>query len=124
MYFSLTFLEYTENKGRCGFSFYTKAYLILLLLPIAHKRPIKKNTLSVLWIRKSTETKGLKMAIIGYIRVSSNKQTLEHQKFEIKKFTKDQKIKIDKWVEEKISSRKPLAKRQLGQLLNELKGGF
>ena len=63
------------------------------------------------------------MAIIGYIRVSSNKQTLEHQEFEIKKFAKSQKIKIDRWVEEKISSRKPLAKRQLGQLLNELKEG-
>ncbi len=63
------------------------------------------------------------MAIIGYIRVSSNKQTLEHQEFEIKKFAKSQKIKIDRWVQEKISSRKPLAKRQLGQLLNELKEG-
>ena len=67
--------------------------------------------------------KGKKMAIIGYIRVSSNKQTLEHQEFEIKKFAKNQKIKIDRWVEEKISSRKALNKRQLGQLLNELKEG-
>jgi len=63
------------------------------------------------------------MAIIGYIRVSSNKQSLEHQKFEINKFAKNQNIKIDKWVEEKISSRKPLNKRQLGQLLNKLKEG-
>lgn len=63
------------------------------------------------------------MAIIGYIRVSSNKQTLEHQEFEIKKFAKDQKIKIDRWVEEKISSRKALNKRKLGELLNEVKEG-
>lgn len=63
------------------------------------------------------------MATIGYIRVSSNKQSLEHQKFEINKFAKNQNIKIDKWVEEKISSRKPLNKRQLGQLLNKLKEG-
>lgn len=63
------------------------------------------------------------MATIGYIRVSSNKQSLEHQKFEINKFAKNQNIKIDKWVEEKISSRKPLNKRQLGQLLNKLKDG-
>ncbi len=61
------------------------------------------------------------MTIYAYIRVSSNKQTLEHQEFEIKKFAKSQKIKIEKWVEEKISSRKPLAKRQLGALLNKLK---
>ena len=65
--------------------------------------------------------KGLKMTIYAYIRVSSNKQTLEHQEFEIKKFAKIQNIRIDKWAEEKISSRKPLAKRQLGALLNKLK---
>ena len=63
------------------------------------------------------------MAIIGYIRVSSNKQMLEHQEFEIKKFAKAQNIKIDKWVKEKISSRKSLNKRKLGQLLDELKEG-
>lgn len=63
------------------------------------------------------------MTTIGYIRVSSNKQSLEHQKFEINKFAKNQNIKIDKWVEEKISFRKPLNKRQLGQLLNKLKDG-
>lgn len=63
------------------------------------------------------------MAIIGYIRVSSAKQTLEHQEFEIKKFAKAQGIKVDRWVEETISSRKALGKRQLGQLLNELKEG-
>lgn len=61
------------------------------------------------------------MTIYAYIRVSSNKQTLEHQEFEIKKFIKTQNIKVDKWVEEKISSRKPLAKRRLGQLLKGLK---
>ena len=63
------------------------------------------------------------MAIIGYIRVSSNKQTTQHQRFEIKKFAKTQKIKINRWVEETISSRKSLNKRKLGQLLNELNEG-
>lgn len=63
------------------------------------------------------------MTIYAYIRVSSNIQILEHQEFEIKKFAKAQKIKIDRWVEEKISSRKPLNKRKLGELLNKLKAG-
>lgn len=63
------------------------------------------------------------MAIIGYIRVSSAKQTLEHQEFEIKKFAKAQKIKVNSWVEETISSRKSLNKRKLGQLLKHLKSG-
>ena len=60
------------------------------------------------------------MTTIGYIRVSSNKQTLEHQRFEIENFAKREGIKIDEWIEEKISSRKALDKRKLGELLNNL----
>ena len=60
------------------------------------------------------------MANIGYIRVSSNKQTLEHQRFEIENFAKTEGITIDTWVEEKISSRKALKHRKLGELLSNL----
>lgn len=60
------------------------------------------------------------MIIIGYIRVNSNKQTLEHQRFEIENFARREDIKIDEWIEEKISSRKTLDKRKLGELLNNL----
>lgn len=60
------------------------------------------------------------MTTIGYIRVSSNKQTLEHQRFEIENFARKEGIKIDKWIEEKISSRKALDKRKLGELLDNL----
>ena len=60
------------------------------------------------------------MSVIGYIRVSSNKQTVEHQRHEISVFTEQNNIKVDKWVEETISSRKPLNKRKLGQLLDAL----
>lgn len=60
------------------------------------------------------------MAVIGYIRVSSNKQTVQHQHYEIEQYAQQNGIKIDRWVEETISSRKPLNKRKLGQLLNEL----
>ena len=60
------------------------------------------------------------MAIIGYIRVSSTKQTLEHQRFEIENFATKEGIKIDTWVEEKISSRKALKNRKLGELLENL----
>lgn len=61
------------------------------------------------------------MSIIGYIRVSSKKQTLEHQQFEIRKFAKQNNIKVDQWVTETVSTRKPLTKRKLGQLLEHLK---
>ena len=60
------------------------------------------------------------MITIGYIRVSSSKQTLEHQRFEIENFALKEGIKIDEWIEEKISSRKALDKRKLGELLDNL----
>ena len=60
------------------------------------------------------------MAVIGYIRVSSTKQTLEHQHFEIEQYAKNQGLTIDTWVEEKISSRKALKNRKLGTLLDNL----
>lgn len=59
------------------------------------------------------------MAVIGYIRVSSNKQTVEHQRFEIENFAKKEQIKINKWVEETISSRRPLTKRKIAEVMNE-----
>ena len=43
--------------------------------------------------------------------------------FEIKQYASKNKLKINKWVEESISSRKPLSKRELGALLTTLKAG-
>ncbi len=63
------------------------------------------------------------MSVIGYIRVSSNKQTVEHQRYEMRQFAKQNNIHIDKWVEETISSRKALNKRKLGDLLDTLNEG-
>ena len=63
------------------------------------------------------------MSVIGYIRVSSNKQTCEHQKFEISNFASRHQCEIDFWVQETISSRQPLNKRRLGTVLNKLKKG-
>ena len=61
--------------------------------------------------------------IYGYTRVSTDQQNTENQKHEIQTFVKSQKIKIDKWVDEIISSRKSLKERQLGKLLKHLKKG-
>jgi len=55
--------------------------------------------------------------IYGYIRVSTEKQTVENQRFEIIRFCKANKIKINKWIEETISGTKAVDKRQLGNLL-------
>ena len=48
------------------------------------------------------------MRTIGYVRVSSNRQTLQHQRFEIENFARREGLTIDDWIEEKISSRKAL----------------
>ena len=63
------------------------------------------------------------MAVYGYIRVSSNKQTCEHQHFEIEQYAQQNNIIVNNWIEETISSRKPLNKRKLGQLLEEIQDG-
>ena len=58
--------------------------------------------------------------IYGYIRKSTEKQSFEHMEYEISEYAAKHNMKIDVWVEETISSRKPLHKRQLGQLLEKL----
>lgn len=57
----------------------------------------------------------------GYIRVSSDKQTVENQRFEISNFCKRQNIRVDGWIEETISGTKSYTKRQLGILLKKIK---
>lgn len=47
--------------------------------------------------------------IYGYIRVSTNQQTVENQRFEIEKFCSFNNLHIDKWIEETISSRVQLS---------------
>lgn len=58
--------------------------------------------------------------IYGYIRVSSDKQTVENQRFEITNFCQYQNLLIDDWIEEKISGTKSYSKRQLGSLLKKV----
>ncbi len=59
--------------------------------------------------------------IYGYIRVSTDKQTVENQRFEIKEFCKAKELIIDRWIEETISGTKELKDRKLGKLLKRLK---
>ena len=59
--------------------------------------------------------------IYGYIRVSSDKQTVENQRFEINKFCKKENMVINDWIEETISGTKNYTKRQLGNLLKKVK---
>ncbi len=61
--------------------------------------------------------------VYGYIRVSSDKQTVENQRFEIKHFCEISNIVIDDWIEETISGTKNYDKRKLGKVLKRIKKG-
>ncbi len=61
--------------------------------------------------------------IYGYIRVSTDHQNTANQRHEIELFTDKNKLTVNKWVEEIVSSRKPLHERRLGKVLKKLKKG-
>ena len=61
--------------------------------------------------------------IYGYIRVSSDKQTVENQRFEIMEFCRVNNLTIDGWIEETISGTKAYGNRRLGKLLKRVKHG-
>ena len=59
--------------------------------------------------------------IYGYIRVSTDKQTVENQRFEIIQYAKRNGLHIDKWIEETISGTISPKKRNLGRLLHKVR---
>ena len=61
--------------------------------------------------------------IYAYIRVSTDKQTVENQRFEIEKFARIRELNIDKWISETVSGTKSAKKRKLGSLIKKLKKG-
>lgn len=61
--------------------------------------------------------------IYGYIRVSTDKQTVENQRFEINRFIKKSGVHVDSWIEETISGTVAPNKRNLGKLISKTKKG-
>lgn len=59
--------------------------------------------------------------IYGYIRVSTDKQTVENQRYEINQFGGKNNLIVDKWIEETISGAKNVDERKLGKLLKRMK---
>lgn len=57
----------------------------------------------------------------GYIRVSTDKQTVENQRFEIQNYCNRKNLSIDGWIEETISGTKAYDKRELGKLLKKVR---
>src|SRR3712207_4140005 len=61
--------------------------------------------------------------IYGYIRVSTDKQTTDNQRYEILKFADEKKLHVDTWIEETISATKQLRHRKLGALIEQMQEG-
>jgi DNA invertase Pin-like site-specific DNA recombinase len=59
----------------------------------------------------------------GYIRVSSDKQTVENQRYEITQFAEKENIPISGWIEETVSGTRNHDKRKLGNLLDKVDEG-
>ena len=57
--------------------------------------------------------------IYGYIRVSTDKQTVENQRFEIQRYARKNKLVVNEWIEETISGTINPNKRNLGKLLSK-----
>lgn len=61
--------------------------------------------------------------IYGYIRVSTDKQSVENQKFEINEYCKKHNLQINGYIQETISGTKNYHKRELGKLLSKIRKG-
>lgn len=61
--------------------------------------------------------------VYGYIRVSTDKQTVENQRYEIKQFCQRNEMIIERWIEETISGNKEVEKRKLGGFMETIKKG-
>lgn len=60
---------------------------------------------------------------LGYIRVSTEEQTIQNQRYAILEYANKHGIKIDEWIEVKMSSRKSTAKRRVEELLEKMNEG-
>ncbi|MGN0200815.1 MAG: master DNA invertase Mpi family serine-type recombinase [Candidatus Cryptobacteroides sp.] len=63
------------------------------------------------------------MSIYAYLRVSTQMQTLENQRFEIEQFCSKHELTIDSWVTETVSGTVTWEKRSLGRLVRKMKKG-
>lgn len=61
--------------------------------------------------------------VYGYIRVSTEKQTVENQRIAIETFCKSKGIEVDVWISETISGMVNFRKRKLGELFSRLRKG-
>lgn len=63
------------------------------------------------------------MSVIAYLRVSTEKQHIENQKDEIRRFAASRSLTIDRWVTETVSGKTQNKDRKLGPLLRRMQSG-
>ncbi len=63
------------------------------------------------------------MPCYAYIRVSTDRQSVENQRYEIMKFSNLKQIIVNDWLEETESGTVKIKDRSLGNLINKLKKG-
>lgn len=61
--------------------------------------------------------------IIGYLRISTEKQHLENQRDEIQRYAEQNGLEVDLWVSEVVSGKKQAAGRKLGRTISRMKKG-
>ncbi|HHF7368345.1 TPA: recombinase family protein [Legionella bozemanae] len=61
--------------------------------------------------------------IYGYVRVSTQDQSIDSQKNIISRYCVDHKIMVDKWIALEMSSRKSTSLRRIDELLDKLQHG-
>lgn len=57
--------------------------------------------------------------IYAYIRVSTSKQDIENQKYEIMQYCDERRLLVDEWIKENVSSRQKLENRELSSLIDK-----
>lgn len=63
------------------------------------------------------------MAVFAYLRVSTQLQTIENQRYEIGKWCSHKGLRVDVWVNESISGTVAWDKRKLGKAIRKMKSG-
>lgn len=63
------------------------------------------------------------MAVIGYTRVSTDKQDLEKQKHLLLEYAQSHQLMIDEFIGAEVSSTQGVKERKVGELLSKLKPG-
>lgn len=63
------------------------------------------------------------MAVFAYLRVSTQLQTIENQRYEIGKWCSQKGLRVDVWVNESISGTVAWDKRKLGKAIRKMKSG-